>query len=123
MIKSSERGILLKSKICFILSYLWTSVMMFFAPICIGIIYMDITGHSKGYSYDLGPEKDISIGIGIFELIIWLALLIPPSISLFRKIHGKKIFIVISLAWYVLLFITGVMFIGGWQEFGRAFHP
>lgn len=123
MIKSSEGGILLKSKIRFILSYLWTSVMMFFAPICIGIIYMDITGHSKGYSYDLGPEKDISIGIGIVELIVWLGLLIPPNICIFRKIHSKKIFIFISLAWYALLFFAGVMFIGGWQEFVRAFHP
>lgn len=53
----------MKNKISFIISYLWTSAMMFFAPICIGIIYMDITGHSKGYSYDLGTEKDISIGM------------------------------------------------------------
>lgn len=52
------------------LTCIWEAIIAYTAPLCIGLIYMDITGHSKGYAYDLGSEVDISIAIGCVELII-----------------------------------------------------
>ena len=53
-----------------ILACIWEAIIAYTAPMCIGLIYMDITGHSKGYAYDLGSEADISVAIGCVELII-----------------------------------------------------
>jgi hypothetical protein len=50
----------MKSKIIFCLNFLWASVIAFSFPLCFDLIHMNITGHSKGYDYDLGSEKDIS---------------------------------------------------------------
>lgn len=112
----------MKNKICFALCCVWSIITAFFAPICFGLIYMNITGHSKGYGYDLGAEKDISISLGIFELIIWLALAIPSNIYIFRQMRGRKIFYVTAIVLYALLFIGGIMLIGGLDDFGRFFH-
>ena len=48
----------MKEKIIFAINVLWSAIIAFSFPICLGIIYMDITGHSKGYGYDLGSEKE-----------------------------------------------------------------
>ncbi|MDE5621326.1 MAG: hypothetical protein K2I80_12575 [Ruminococcus sp.] len=65
----------MKNKILFGISFIWSGIIaLFILPICIGWIYMDITGHSKGYSYDLGDEKSISMLLGFVELIIWFYL-------------------------------------------------
>ncbi len=64
------------------------TVIAYTAPVCVGIIFMNITGHGKGYGYDLGSEKDISIMFGAFELIIWLLPVVPNSIFLFRKMRS-----------------------------------
>ena len=51
----------MKNKILYCINFIWTSFVAFSFPICFTWIYLDITGHSKGYGYDLGSEKDISI--------------------------------------------------------------
>ena len=65
----------MKSKLQMFFCSVWFILLSIVSPICYGIIYMNITGHAKGYAYDLGPEKDISIMIGVVELIIYLLLL------------------------------------------------
>ncbi|MDE5834410.1 MAG: hypothetical protein K2H26_02700 [Ruminococcus sp.] len=79
---------------------------------------MDITGHSKGYDYNLGDEKNISILLGFIELIIWLLLALPSNIYLLVKIKKKIIPVVI----FIGLFLLCVNFIGGWTEFGKFFN-
>lgn len=108
----------MKNKILFGLNFMWASFMAFAMPVCSGWIYMDITGHSKGYSYDLGDEKSISILVGFVELIIWLVLAVPSNIYLFRRVKKKIIPVII----FAGLFLLCVNLIGGWGEFGRFFN-
>ena len=108
----------MKNKILFGISFIWSGIIAFTLPICMGWIYMDITGHSKGYSYDLGGEKSISILLGCIELVIWLLLAVPSNIYLFSKIKKK----VIPLIIFVGLFLLCVNFMGGWTEFGKCFN-
>ncbi|MDE6102320.1 MAG: hypothetical protein K2F73_05030 [Ruminococcus sp.] len=111
----------MKSKILFGLSFLWSGFVAFTLPVCMGWIYMDITGHSKGYDYNLGDEKSISILMGIVELIIWLLFAVPSNIYLFRKIN-RKINVFVVLTAFAGLFVLCVNLIGGWTEFGRCFN-
>lgn len=113
----------MKSKVIYALNFLWSSIIAFSFPICLGLIYMCITGHSKGYDYDLGSEKDISIMFGCVELLIWLALAIPSNIYVFKKTKERGTFyVIIPVIVFIMLFILCVHLIGGWNEFVRFFH-
>lgn len=79
---------------------------------------MDITGHSKGYSYDLGDEKSISVLLGVVELIIWLLLAVPSNIYMFKCVKRKIIPVII----FAGLFVLCVNLMGGWAEFGKCFN-
>ena len=108
----------MKSKIIYCLNFLWTSFVAFSFPICFGLIFLDITGHAKGYGYDLGSEKDVSIMLGYIELLIWLALALPSIIYVFRKTitKGKK-YLLIPIALYMALAVICIIVIGGWSEY------
>lgn len=113
----------MKNKIVFVLNYIWTSFIAFTFPVSSAIIYMNITGHSKGYSYNLGDEKDISILLGFIELVIWLLLAVLPNIALFKKLKSKgKIPVILTIIIYMLLIILCVYLIGGWKELRRWFN-
>lgn len=92
-----------------------------YIPICFGWIFLDITGHSKGYSYDLGSEKDVSIMLGCIELLIWLALALPSNIYVFRKTIGKgKAYLLIPIILYIALAVICVMLThGGWTSYAN----
>jgi hypothetical protein len=111
----------MKSKIIYYLNFLWTSFVAFTFPICFGWIFLDITGHSKGYSYDLGSEKDVSIMLGCIELLIWLALALPSNIYVFRKTMGKgKAYLLIPIILYIALAVICVMLThGGWTSYAN----
>ena len=113
--------IALKSKIIYCLNFLWASFIAFSFPICFGWIFLNITGHSKGYNYDLGSEKDVSVMIGCIELLIWLALAVPSNIYVFRKTSGKgKVYLLIPIALYIALAVICVMIIfGGWTSYSK----
>lgn len=81
---------------------------------------MDITGHSKGYSYDLGDEKSVSVLLGCVELLIWIILAIPSSVRFFSKINNKLK--IISVLIFSGFFILCVNLIGGWNEFLKFFN-
>lgn len=110
----------MKNKILYGLNFLWCGVITFTLPICIGWIYMDITGHSKGYSYDLGDEKSISVLLGCVELLIWIILAIPLCVRFFRKTDNKLK--IISVLIFAGLFSLCINFIGGWSEFLKCFN-
>lgn len=94
----------MKNKILYCINFIWTSFVAFSFPICFAWIYLDITGHSKGYGYDLGSEKDISIMVGCVELLFWLALALPSNIYIFRKTLKKgKAYLLIPIALYIIL--------------------
>lgn len=108
----------MKSKIYSAMLFLWTSIVAFTMPVCMGWIYMDITGHSKGYNYDLGSEKSISIMFGLVELVIWILLAIPSTAVFFRSLYRFRKFLVpISAVFFTALFIICIYCTGGWQEF------
>ncbi len=76
----------MKRKIIYCINLLWTSIIAFSFPICFELIFLDITGHSKGYSYDFCPEKDVSIMFGCIELLIWIVLSVTSIIYIFRNL-------------------------------------
>lgn len=111
----------MKSKLQMFFCSVWFILLSIVSPICYGIIYMNITGHAKGYAYDLGPEKDISIMIGVVELIIYLLLLIPTLLYLCKKFYNiKKWMLLLPLIGYVVFFGVGIK-IMGWSVFLYCF--
>ena len=60
-------------------AFLWLAFISLISPVWTGLIYMDLTGHGKGYGYDLGAEADISAFFGIVLLLVWLAVLLPSG--------------------------------------------
>ena len=111
----------MKSKIIYCLNFLWTSFVAFTFPICFCLIFLDMTGHSKGYDYDLGPEKDVSVMIGCIELLIWLALALPSNIYVIRKTLTKgKAYLLIPIVLYTALAVICVMLtFGGWASYAK----
>lgn len=91
------------------------------SPLWIGCIYMNITGHGKGYGYDMGSEADIAVLLGIVLLVMWLAAILPVTVSLCKKGYYKKK----SLVWLPFLVFAGFfaagIFILGWNEFIKLF--
>ncbi len=109
-------------KVKLAVALIWHSIISFLSPICIGWIYMDITGNGKGYGYNLGAEKDIWIVSGIFELFLYIALLVPVMIWLtnyFKAIN--KWLIVIPYVIFAILFSACVALLG-FEEFLSFFN-
>lgn len=112
----------MKKKILFVINSLWSVIVAFTFPVCLGIIYMDITGHSKGYSYDLGPEKDISILLGIIELIVWLLLAISSNVYILKRLSKKnKWLLAIYFVICIVLSAVCIWLLGGWNEYIKVF--
>ena len=111
----------MRSKILYCLNFLWAGLISFSFPICFELIFLCITGHSKGYGYDLGSEKDISIMFGCVELLIWLALALPSNIYIFRKTLAKgKAYLLIPIILYIALAVICIMLThGGWTSYAK----
>lgn len=108
-------------KIKLLLLSIWSAFVSLISPVCIGFIYMDITGHGKGYGYDMGSESNVAVLFGIFELFIWIVALIPPLISLCNTLRQqRKVFILIPIIGFVVFFCIGV-YIFGYGEFIELF--
>ena len=114
------QGEAVKNKVIFCFNLVLAFIIAFSFPICFEWIYMDITGHSKGFDYDLGSEKSVSVMLGSIELIIWLLLAVPSNIYIFGRIKRKAYKFVLA-AVYVLLSVLCVFMIGGWGEFAEFF--
>ena len=61
-------------KVIFFLNYIWTAVIAFSFPICFELIFLHITGNTKGYGYALGnigvyPVPDMASIIFSFILL------------------------------------------------------
>lgn len=111
----------MKNRIIYFLNLLWTSIIAFSFPICFGWIFLDITGHSKGYSYNLGAEKDISVLFGFIELLIWLALSLPSNIYVFRKTITKgKRYLYGIIALNIILALICIIITGGWSAYLKS---
>lgn len=108
-----------KIKICF--SLIWAVLMGMATPIWIAIIYMNITGHAKGYGYDLSSEKDISIAMGVFELLVWIAAVCPVLVSLCKKLYSKdKRLCLLPVLGFVIIGAVIICMIG-WNEYLKCF--
>lgn len=112
----------MKEKIILAINVLWSAIIAFSFPICLGIIYMDITGHSKGYGYDLGSEKSISIMLGFVEMIIWLIFAIPSNVYIIKKLaKNNKVLIFLYFVLFAILSGACIFLLGGWNEYIKAF--
>lgn len=104
-----------------LISIIWFLLISLASPLWVGMIYMWITGHSKGYGYDLGSEADISVFFGCILLLLWLLAILPVTIFLCKKCYRKKK----SLTWLPLLAFAGLFVAGicllGWNEFIGSF--
>ncbi len=100
----------MKRRICYVLNLIWTGVIAFTFPLSFAWIFLDITGHAKGYDYDLGSEADVSVMLGCIELLIWLVLAVPSSVYVFLRTKEK--------GWrYVLLWAAGCITLAAVQIF------
>lgn len=111
----------MKSKILFVVNYLWACFIAFTLPVCFGWIYLNVTGHGKGYDYDLGPEAQISMMIGCAELMIWCVLALPSNVYVFQKLAKKsKPFLIFTIALFVALAVACLMLLGGWAAYSKV---
>ena len=100
-------------KLKFVLTTVCLSFVSIISPTWIGIIYMHITGHGKGYGYDMSAESDISVLIGIILLGLWIISIFPAMAWLSKKCYNfKKTFIFAPLIGFVMLFILGIFLLG-----------
>ena len=96
-----------------ILITIWLSLASFLSAEWIAFTAMCITGHSKGYAYDVGSEKDMSVLFGVGLAIIWMVAVIPAMIWLCAKCYRyKKSFISLPFIGFTLLFVTGIFSMG-----------
>ena len=108
-------------KIKLAIAFTWQGIIAFISPIWIGMIYMYITGHGKGYGYYLGSEADIYIIEGVVALILWIIALFPVTIWLETKFYRiQKGMAIIPLLSFIIFFVIGITFIG-LGEFLSAF--
>lgn len=91
----------------------WQMLMGFISPLWLGWMYMDITGHGKGYGYDLGSERDIWVLWGVIELVVWIIAVLPNTVWLSKQFsHIKKVFAVIPIVVFILFFGVLVSLMG-----------
>lgn len=108
-------------KVKLVISIIWFLFVSLSSPLWIGCIYMNITGHGKGYAYDMGSEADIAVFFGVLLLLLWLLAILPVTISLCKKIYyKKKSFVWLPLLTFVGFFAVGICILG-WNEFIRLF--
>jgi hypothetical protein len=108
-------------KIALILTAIWLSFISLISPVWIGGIYMNITGHGKGYAYDMGAETDIAVFFGFILLLLWIIAVFPALIWLCKKFYQRKrSFILIPIIGCVAIFFIGILLIG-WNEFIKLF--
>lgn len=99
------------------ISTIWFFFVSISSPLWIGCIYMNITGHGKGYGYDMGSEADIAVFFGVVELFLWLLAILPVTFSLCKKCyHKKKFFVWLPFLAFVGLFVLGICILT-WHEF------
>ena len=111
-------------KINFVLVAIWLSFMSVISPICILIIYLDLTGNGKGYGYDLGEEVGVYAFIGTILFGLWILFIVPAMIWICAKCYYmKKIFIIIPIIGFIILFNISIIMLGGWNNFIGAFKP
>ncbi|MCI1965817.1 MAG: hypothetical protein LKJ17_06765 [Oscillospiraceae bacterium] len=100
-------------KIKIMIALIWQGLIALLSPVCIGFIYMFITGHGKGYSYDLRSEADICVMIGAIALIFWLVATVPVSIWLGKIFYRKRKWMwSIPVLLFAVLFVIAILFIG-----------
>lgn len=114
--KTEKAG--LKNTITSGILFLLAGFIAFTFPLCFGWIFLDITGHSKGYDYDLGSEKSVSVMIGLVELLIWLAIALPSEIFAFRRAKKKgRVYIAALAVIFAVLAAVGIIAMGGWSRY------
>ncbi len=104
-----------------VISIIWFLFVSISSPLWTGCIYMNLTGHGKGYAYDMGSEADIAVFFGVLLLILWLLAILPVMFSLCKKCyHRKRSFVWIPILAFAGLFIVGIWILG-WNEFIKLF--
>lgn len=114
-------GYLLMKHLKLALILTWFSLASVISPVWIGFVYMNITGHGKGYGYDMGSEADIAAFGGVISLLLWAAAVLPAMLWLCRQSSAhKKGYGYIPLVGFAALFCVGILIIG-WGEFIKLF--
>lgn len=117
-------GEVMKKRMIYCLHFLWASLVAFSFPFCFARIFLDITGHAKGYSYNLGSEKELSILFGCIELLIWLIAAVPSNVYVFHKTAQKgKRYLIIPILLYMVLAVICIVLMGGLSAYMKeVFH-
>lgn len=101
------------ARLKFALISIWQGFLGIVSPFVIGIIFMLITGHGKGYDYYLGSEVVASIIIGMLFSLIWLFVSLPSFMwILFRYFEYKKKYILLPYLLYLLMALISILIMG-----------
>ena len=104
-----------------IFAFLWLSAAALFSPIWISLTFLFITGHGKGYGYDLRSEADIYVMFGVAFLLLWLLMVGPIFIWLTKYFHRlNKKYTLLPFVCFVLLFLVAASCMG-WDAFLYVF--
>ncbi len=85
----------------------WFALVGFLSPFIFSLVWVCLTGTTKGAGVDLGSEKDIVVFIGIVFLLILIAV-IATILYLTLKVYkqNKKIAI---YTYYGISLLTGIV--------------
>lgn len=114
----------MKRKLLFALTFVWSSLAALAFPIAVMLIVPSLAGYSKGWDYDLGEERSVSVLFGIMLLALWNSLTVPPAIYLFSRLGraGRKP-VIAALIWFTALAVLCILMTGGFYAFFHsAFH-
>ena len=97
----------------FICASIWLSIVGIVSPAWIGLAYMNLTGHGKGYAYDMGSEANIAMLLGMILFGVWMVSLFPAMVWLCVKCYRfKKYFIIFPIIGFLLFFVAGIALAG-----------
>lgn len=106
----------MENKVAYSLNFIWTCLVAYFFPLCFGMIFLNITGHAKGYSYDLSGEQTISFLVGYIQFLIWRVISMPSLAYVFLKTKEKgNLYLLIPLILYMALSVLWICQNGGWS--------
>ena len=103
----------MSKKASFVLLTLLTGIVGFITPVWADFTCLFISGHAKGYDYNLGDEKDISIFFGSIALVIGLIYIFSVLfLSCRRYARIKKILTPVPLLIFLMFFCLGIKILG-----------
>lgn len=94
----------------------------YIAPHVLAMVFLNITGHPKGYGYDVGEEKGFYMVLGVLLLTVWVVSLVLTARYIYRKLSQKcKYSGWVMFACFLLTATISIVINGGFEYFFLQF--